>query len=112
MTDLVVILSTCDSEEEATTIAGQLVERGMAACVNVVPGVQSFYRWQGRLQSTREWLLLIKTTRELFPDLSQWLQLAHTYEVPEVVALPILDGSEQYLEWIRSSVIPRWTRPL
>jgi periplasmic divalent cation tolerance protein len=108
MTDLIVILSTCDSEEEATRLARQLVERGLAACVNVIPGIRSVYRWQGRVETGNEWLLLIKSSRQLFAPLSEWLDAAHSYEVPEAIAIPILDGSLNYMDWLRSNIGPKW----
>jgi periplasmic divalent cation tolerance protein len=104
MTEQIVILSTCGSEAEAQKIAGLLIERSLAACVNVLPGIRSYYRWKGKLESGDEWLLLIKSSRELFPAVAAAIETAHSYEVPEVIALPIIDGSANYLAWLRSSL--------
>jgi periplasmic divalent cation tolerance protein len=104
MTDKIVILSTASSEEEAAKLAGLLVEQRLAACVNVVPRVRSFYRWKGVVESADEWLLVIKSSRGLFADVCGLLQKQHSYEVPEVIALPILDGAASYLEWLEQSL--------
>jgi len=104
MTDKIVVFSTCASEEEAARIARLLVEGRLAACVNVVPGARSFYRWQGAVESTAEWMLVIKSTRGRFEALRAELEKAHSYDVPEVVALPVVDGAPNYLSWIEESV--------
>ena len=104
MTDKIVVLTTCASAEEAEKIARGLVEKRLAACVNVVGGVRSFYRWKGALEDPSEWLLLIKSKRELFTQLRAALEAAHSYEVPEIVVLPIIDGSPAYLNWLEAEV--------
>ena len=104
MTGPLVALSTVASAEDAERIARSLVEQGVAACVNVVPGLVSFYRWQGRLERDAEVLLLIKTRGERFADLKAALLAEHPYEVPELVAFPIADGHDRYLEWLADSV--------
>jgi periplasmic divalent cation tolerance protein len=104
MTDRIVVLSTCSSEEEAERLARMLVERRLAACVNIVPGVRSFYRWQGAIESSGEWLLVAKSSRDLFTELSAALEQAHSYEVPELLALPVVDGSTNYLSWLAESL--------
>lgn len=106
MTDHIVILCTCGSEQEAAKLARLLVEKSLAACVNIVPGIQSVYRWMGRVESAGEWLLLIKSSRELFGEIARAIQDAHSYDVPEVVALSILEGSADYLNWLRSNIGP------
>lgn len=100
MTDKIVILSTCSSEEEAERIARALVEARLAACVNVLPQVRSFYRWQGAIEDAAEFLLVIKSSRPLFPALRAALEKIHSYEVPELVALAVVDGSANYLHWL------------
>ena len=100
MTDKIVVLSTCGSEEEAVRIARALVEDQLAACVNIVPQIRSIYRWQGAVEDGTEWLLIIKTKRELFPAVSAKIRTVHSYEVPEAIALPIVDGLPDYLAWI------------
>ena len=100
MTDKIVVLSTCASPEDAARIARSLVEKKLAACVNVMPAVRSFYRWQGAIEDDQESLLVIKSSRGLFDQLRAELEKLHSYEVPEVIAVPIVDGSEGYLEWL------------
>ena len=106
MTDKIVVLATCGSKKEAGQIAHALVESRLAACVNVVSGLQSTYRWKGAVEEAGEWLLLIKTTRSLFAPLADRIRTLHSYEVPEIVALPVVDGLETYLSWIADSVEP------
>lgn len=100
MTDKIVVLSACDSEERAAALARHLVEKRIAACVNVVPGARSFYRWKGAMEEAAEWLLVIKSRRDLFPALQAEIAKLHSYEVPEVIALPVVDGSASYIEWL------------
>ncbi|HWR53710.1 MAG TPA: divalent-cation tolerance protein CutA [Bryobacteraceae bacterium] len=100
MTDKILALSTCGSGDEAERVARGLVESRTAACVNIVPGVRSIYRWKGVVEDAREWLLIIKTTRARFDDLRVELVRLHSYEVPECIALPVLDGLTSYLDWI------------
>ena len=106
MTEKIVVLSTCGSEEEAARIARQLVEGRLAACVNLIPHVRSFYRWEGKVENSAEWLLVIKTSRERFSALRTVLEAAHSYELPEVLALPVVDGSPNYLAWLTSELEP------
>ena len=100
MTDKIVVLSTCASPEDAARIARSLVEKKLAACVNVMPAVRTFYRWQGAIEDDQESLLVIKSSRGLFDQLRVEIEKLHSYEVPEVIAVPIVDGSEGYLEWL------------
>jgi periplasmic divalent cation tolerance protein len=104
MTSARVVLTTAGSHQEAQTIARALVERRLAACVNIVPQVESIYRWQGKVESATEWLLIIKTEIELFPQLRAAIQELHSYEVPECIMLEITDGSGPYLQWIKENV--------
>ena len=104
MTDKRLVLTTTGSQQEARRIAQMLVEKRLAACVNIVPGMESVYRWDGKVESAAEWLLLIKTTATAFPLLRDVLQERHSYEVPECVAIAIEDGSQGYLEWLAASV--------
>src|SRR5579872_2496091 len=104
MTDHIVILSTCASEEEAEKLARLLLDQRLCACVNVVPRVRSFFLWKGKVDSGDEALLLIKSSRALFPAVVSAVEAAHSYEVPEVIALPIVDGSSNYIDWLRSSI--------
>ncbi len=102
MTDKIVVLSTCGSEDEAERIARGLVDARVAACVNIVPGLRSIYRWKGAVEDAGEWLLLIKTRRDRFAELQTQLRRLHSYEVLECIALPVIDGSGAYLGWIDS----------
>lgn len=100
MTDKIVVFSTCDSEEQAGRIARELVEQKLAACVNIVPGARSVYRWKGQMEDSAEWLLIIKSRRDLMDKLRSAISKIHTYEVPELLAVPVVDGSESYLAWL------------
>ena len=98
--DKVVVLITTSSEEEAHKIAELLVNGKKAACVNIVPKVDSLFWWKDKLDSARESLLLVKTTASLFPEIVELVKRTHSYEVPEVIALPIIAGSDDYLKWL------------
>jgi periplasmic divalent cation tolerance protein len=104
VSDRLVVLSTVGKAEDAERIARALVERGLAACVNVVPAVTSIYRWKGKVERDEERLLVIKTRAERFAALRQALVSLHPYEVPEAIALPITAGHQPYLEWLDESV--------
>lgn len=104
MTDKRVVLSTAGSEEEARKIAHHLVEQQLAACVNIVPRIESVYRWQGKVESNREYLLLIKTSSEKFPQVSEAIRELHSYDLPECIALAVEDGSSAYLQWLEESL--------
>ncbi|MFN7925788.1 MAG: divalent-cation tolerance protein CutA [Bryobacteraceae bacterium] len=100
MTGKVVVFSTCETEEEARKLARHLVEARVAACVNIVPGIRSVYQWQGKVEEAAEFLLIIKSSRPLFERLREELTRMHSYTVPEVVALSIVDGYPAYLDWM------------
>jgi len=101
MSHFIVVLVTCGSEEEALKIARALVEEGLAACANLVSPVRSIYRWEGKICDDREWLLIIKTQLERFTPLEEKVKSLHSYSIPEIISLPILEGSSSYLEWVR-----------
>ncbi len=96
----IVVFSTADSREVADRIARDLVESGEAACVNIVPGVRSVYRWQGKICDEGEWLLIIKSVRGKFEALRQRIRDLHTYELPEIVCIEIDNGDPDYLRWL------------
>ena len=100
MTDKIVVLSTCASAEEAERIARGVVEKRLAACVNILPGVRSIYHWKGAVEDSPEILIVMKSTRELFGRLSAEIAHMHSYEVPEAIASPVVDGAESYLDWM------------
>jgi periplasmic divalent cation tolerance protein len=104
MTDKIVVLVTAASLKEARKIAQALVKARLAACVNVVPAVESIYRWQGKIESSRERLLVIKTAREILPEVEGQIRKLHSYTNPEIICLPIVDGSREYLDWLARSV--------
>ena len=104
MSDRLVVLSTVGRAEDAERIARALVERRLAACVNVVPGLVSIYRWKGNVEKDDERLLVIKTRRERFAALREALMELHPYELPELLALPVEAGSPDYLAWLDESV--------
>ena len=95
-----VVLCTCPDAATARRLAGGVVEQGLAACVNVIDEIQSIYRWQGEVHEDSETLMIIKTTKARYPALADWLGAHHPYEVPEVIALPVTEGADTYLEWV------------
>jgi len=101
--DKLVVLITASSEEEARKIADALVTGKKAACVNIVPRVDSLFCWQDKIESARESLLLVKTRASLFPEIVSLVKEIHSYEVPEIIAVPIVAGSEDYLNWLDSA---------
>lgn len=107
MTDKIVVLSTCETVAEARQVARALVEARLAACVNIVNGMRSVYRWKGAVEEADEILLFIKTSRALLPEVRSTIEKIHSYELPEVIALPIVDGSERYLEWLSSELVTK-----
>jgi periplasmic divalent cation tolerance protein len=104
MTDKRVVLTTASSPDEARRIANALVERRLAACVNIVSKVDSIYRWKDKIEESQEVLLLIKTNQKEVADLRDAIKELHSYELPECIALPVDNGSEDYLQWIDDSV--------
>ena len=99
-TDALVVLCTCPSQEEASELATGLVENRYAACVNIFPQIRSIYRWQGETQDDEEVLMIIKTSKRAYAALQSWLLDSHSYDVPEILALPVARGSSDYLEWL------------
>jgi len=104
MTDGLVVITTTETQEEATRLAHLLVERELAACVQVLPQITSVYRWQGGVEKSAEALLLIKTLRVAYPQLESAIKENHSYQTPEIIALPIEAGSSEYLNWLSASI--------
>jgi len=95
-----VVFITSGSDEEAKRLARVLVEEKLAACVNIISGVDSLYWWKGRIESSREWMLVVKTQGKMVKKVVKRVKEIHSYEVPEVIALPIVEGNRDYLQWI------------
>ncbi len=101
MADLILVFTTVEKREDAERIAGALVDRRLAACVQILPG-SSVFRWKGRTEKTEEFLLVIKTREGLFRAVEREIENIHPYELPEIVAIPAVSVSERYLAWVRS----------
>jgi periplasmic divalent cation tolerance protein len=101
----IVVLITVKDPEEAEKVAQALLKRRQAACVNIVPGVDSHFWWKDKLASSKESLLITKTKESLLPELIRSVKKIHSYSIPEIIALPIIGGSRDYLEWIDSETI-------
>lgn len=99
----IVVYVTAPSEDAAAVIARALIEQKLAACVNIVRNIRSIYSWQGKIEDDDEVLMIIKTQKKHFDALSEKVKELHSYDVPEIIALPILKGSDDYLEWIKAS---------
>ena len=97
----IVVFVTAASEEEASRIGRAVVEAGLAACANVLPGIRSIFRWEGKISEEQESLMLLKTRANLFEELVSAIKKLHSYKVPEIIGLPIEKGSADYLKWIR-----------
>jgi periplasmic divalent cation tolerance protein len=104
MTDKVLVFTTARNEAEAQKIAHELVERRLAACVNIVPRVQSVYRWEGKVETAEEYLLVIKTTESRTAEVQDAIRELHSYDLPECVVISMEGGSAEYLKWIGDSV--------
>jgi len=104
MTDKIVVLVNCSTSDEAKNIGKYLVEKRLAACVNIIPMMQSWYWWEDKVTQNNEVLIIIKTSRKKFSKLEKEVVRLHSYAVPEVVALQIVEGSNNYLNWIDSSL--------
>ncbi len=104
MTDKRIVLTTCGSEAEASKIANFLVENRLAACANLIPHIKSIYRWQGKVESGEEWLLLIKTSVHQLESVRDAILELHSYDLPEFLVLSIEAGSAEYLNWLEESI--------
>jgi periplasmic divalent cation tolerance protein len=104
MTDKILVLTTAGTEKNANNIAETLVKLRLAACVNILPKVNSVYRWQEQVERSEEWLLVIKTTRKNFGAVRDAIKELHSYELPECISVAVEDGSEEYLRWVEGAV--------
>jgi periplasmic divalent cation tolerance protein len=100
MTNYIVVLITAPKEEDAEKIAKELVESRLAACVNIIRDIRSIYRWQGKTEDESEVLMVVKTRKSLFDKLMKRVKELHGYSVPEIIALPVIEGSQDYLKWL------------
>lgn len=107
MEDFVVVLITAPSEDDAAKIANDIVASGLAACVNIIRNIRSIYSWQGKIEDEGEVLMLVKTRRERFHSLEKRVRELHPYTVPEIIALPIIEGSEAYLGWLKDETVKK-----
>jgi periplasmic divalent cation tolerance protein len=105
MSEACIVLTTAGSREEARKIAHFLVERQFAACVNVIPQIESVYRWQGKVERADEWLLVIKTMDTKFSQVRDEIKKLHSYDLPECIKLDVSSGSEEYLRWIEENLV-------
>jgi periplasmic divalent cation tolerance protein len=101
---MLIVLTTTPSQEEAETLARRLVDSKLAACVQVVPQITSFYFWEGETQKDEEWLLLIKTADEKFAELEAFIEANHSYDVPEIAAVPVEKVSAKYAAWLKNAI--------
>ena len=106
MEDYIVIYTTTDNKEDAQRIARDLVEQRLAACVQVTGPIQSTYRWEAQIERGEEWLCSIKSRKDLLPAIEDAIRAIHPYDVPEIIALPIVGGSDDYLSWLGDQLQP------
>jgi periplasmic divalent cation tolerance protein len=99
--DEIVVFITASNEDEAAKIAKALVETRLAGCINIIKNIRSIYSWQGRIEDEKEILMIVKTQKTLFDSLMKKVKELHSYTVPEIIALPIIEGSEDYLKWLK-----------
>ncbi|HOT96501.1 MAG TPA: divalent-cation tolerance protein CutA [bacterium] len=100
MESFLLVMTTCASREEAAALADKLLKVRLIACANIIPGVHSLFHWRGKIDQADEAILLVKCRKRVFKDLVEWIQTHHSYEVPEILALPVVDGAKEYLEWL------------
>ena len=103
--ETILVISTLPDREHAEKLAYSLVEQGLAACVNLLPGVNSVYRWQGKVESANETIVLIKTTMARYLDLEAAIKALHPYELPEIIAVPVSAGLPGYLQWVETETL-------
>ncbi len=104
VTDKIVVITTCNSQEQGAQLARHLIEHRLAACVNILPGARSFYRWKGEIEQAEEVVLIIKSRQDVLEKLRDAIAHLHSYEIPEVIALPVVAGSDAYLNWLDGEI--------
>ena len=104
MTEFIQVFITVNDKDKAKEMAGILLEKKLAACVQISGPVTSLYRWEGSLEEDQEWLLIIKTGEPLYTELEEQIKKIHDYEVPEILAVPVLDGNKDYLKWLKNEL--------
>ncbi len=104
MSEFIQVTTTADTRELAIKIAGDLVEKKLAACVQVSGPITSIYEWKGNIENAQEWICVIKTSRDLYLRVEERIKALHSYEVPEIIAVPIVEGSKDYLDWMKEVV--------
>ena len=100
----IAVFVTASNDEEASKIASYVIEEGLAACANLVPSIKSFFMWEGRMTEAIETMIIFKTSLHLFDSLAAAVKQSHSYQVPEVIALPILRGTDEYLDFVRANI--------
>ncbi len=105
MTNYIIILCNTNSKDSAETIATYLIKESLAACVNIIPKITSIYKWQNKIENDEEYLMLIKTKKELFDKVKEKIQILHPYEVPEIISIDISNGNSEYLKWLNNNTI-------
>ena len=105
MDNYIIVLNTCNSDEIASSIADTLVSKKLAACVNIVKGIESVYQWQGKIERDKEILLIIKSRQHLFSQIEHVIKALHDYELPEIIAVSVETGEKNYLNWIKSATL-------
>jgi len=100
MTEFIIVFITAPNEKEAAAISQTIVGERLAACINIIPSVRSIYRWQGRVEDEQEVLMIVKTKKSLFERLQERVKELHSYEVPEIIGLPLVEGGKEYLDWL------------
>ena len=104
MTQYIQVCTTTEKEEDAKKIAKVVIERRLGACVQIIGPIKSFYWWKEKIETAEEWLLFIKTKKELYEELEKVIKEIHPYETPEIISIPILFGSKDYLEWLNKEL--------
>lgn len=105
MNNYIIILCNTNSKDSAETIATYLIKESLAACVNIIPKITSIYKWQNKIENDEEYLMLIKTKKELFDKVKEKIQILHPYEVPEIISIDISNGNSEYLKWLNNNTI-------